>query len=305
MVLTLEQLNYTLNDALQNEHDRSVAVMIALGAIGGLRRSEAVALKVGRYYHDDRMETGEEMWQLNDFKSIRGYYEEHNELIMIDEAITHQKRDVLGFPKDNIIRMVGKPRCLDEIIEYAMEQRMQVCNIIGSSIGNSDRIYMPLKNVIQQSSYSCQKVSRKWTEYQQRRNKRMEQAGLEPIPVIRYHDLRHTHASLLTDELSSKKISRNMGHVIPGEGQVNNTTTKVYIHDMQPDRTDIIRYWDSHIKLDWEKALRVDINAPGNRAHVNGSGHVVIKDEDKKRAMELHKRFLLTEEEEALLLCSQ
>jgi ABC-type Fe3+ transport system substrate-binding protein len=125
-----------------------------------------------------------------------------------------------------------------------------------------------------------------------------------PIPVIRYHDLRHTHASLLSDELPVKKISRNMGHVIHGEGQVNNTTTKVYIHDREPDRWDIINYWDSHIKIDWDKALRVDINAPGNKAHVNGSGHLVIKDEDKKRAVELHKRFVLTEEEEVELLCS-
>ena len=304
-VLNMEQLNYTLNDAIQNEHDRSVAVMIALGAIGGLRRSEAVALKVGRYYHDGRMKIGVDMWGLNDFANIKKYYMEHDELILIDEAVKHNKVDVLEFPKNNIIRMVGKPKCLDDIVEYAMEQRRQVCETMGVEIGSDERLYLPLVNVIQRDNYTSQKLSRKWAEYQERRNKRMEKLGLDPIPVIKYHELRHTHASLMDDEVAAKKISRNMGHVVPGEGQLYNTTTKVYVHDREPDRGDIISFWDKHIKIDWDKALRVNINAPGNRAHVNGSGHLVIMSEDKKRFMELHKRFVLTEEEEAELLCSK
>ncbi|MBQ6887665.1 MAG: hypothetical protein IJN54_09160 [Lachnospiraceae bacterium] len=303
--LNLEQLNYTLNDAIQNEHDRSIVVMIALGAIGGLRRSEAVALKVGRYYHDERMKLGNDMWELNDFKNLKSYYIEHDELILIDEAITSNNVDVLGFPKDNIIRMVGKPKCLSDIVEYAMEQRMQVYDTFGVKVDSDERLYLPLINVIQRNVYTSQKLSRKWKEYQERRNKRMLHAGLEPIPIIRFHDLRHTHASLLSDEVVAKKISRNMGHVVPGEGQLYNTTTKVYIHDREPDRSDIIRFWDNSIKIDWDKALRVDINAPGNKAHVNGSGHFVISSEEKKKVMQLRKRFVLTEEEEAELLCSK
>jgi integrase len=151
--LSLEQLNYTLNDAIQNEHDRSIALMIALGAIGGLRRGEAVALKIGRYYHDERMLLGEEMWQLNDFKQIRQYYEELNELILIDEAIRHDRVDKLGFPKNDIIRMVGKPKCLDEIVEYAMEQRIQITNALGCKIRSDERLYLPMINVIQQNVY--------------------------------------------------------------------------------------------------------------------------------------------------------
>ena len=304
-VLNIEQLNYTLNDAIQNEPDRSVSVMIALGSIVGLRRSEAVALKVGRYYHDERMKIGEEMWSLNDFAGLEDYYMEHEELIMIDEAIKHNRVDVIGFPKDNIIRMVGKPKCLEEIIEYEMEQRRQIYEVIGAEIESDERIYLPLINVIQRNIYTSQKLSRKWKEYQQRRNKRMEKLGLEPIPIITYHELRHTHASLLNEEVAVKKISRNMGHVVQGEGQVNNTTTKVYIHDRKPDRTDIINFWDKYIKIDWDKALRVNINEQGNRAHVNGSGHLVIMSEDKQTVMKYRKRFVLTEEEEAELLYSK
>lgn len=303
--INLEQLNYTLNDAIQNEHDRSIAVMIALGSLGGLRRSEAVALKIGRYYHDERMKLGTDMWELGDFKNVKKYYMEHDELILIDEAITHNYRDTLGFPKDNIIRMIGKSKCLSDIVEYAMEQRMQIYDALGVELDSDERLYLPLINIVQRNTYTSQKLSRKWTEYQERRNKRMVQVGLEPIPVIRFHDLRHTHASLLSDEVAAKKISRNMGHVIPGEGQVYNTTTKVYIHDQEPDRSDIIKFWDENIKIDWDKALRIDINAEGNKAHINGSGHFVITSEEKKRVMQLRKRFVLTEEEEAELLCSK
>jgi len=197
--LTLEQLNYTLNDALQNEHDRSIALMIALGSIGGLRRSETVALKIGRYYHDERMKIGDGMWMLNDFRNLKDYYMEHDELILIDEAIVSNGEDILGFPKENIIRMVAKPKCLKEIVEYAMEQRKQVCDAMGIDIGSDERLYLPLVNVLQRTVYNSNKLSRKWKEYQQRRNKRMEKKGLEPIPIVRYHDLRHTHSELSSE----------------------------------------------------------------------------------------------------------
>ena len=40
--------------------------------------------------------------------------------------------------KENIIRMVGKPNCLNEIIEYSMEQRKQMCDIMGVDITSDD-----------------------------------------------------------------------------------------------------------------------------------------------------------------------
>lgn len=304
--LTLDELNYTLNDAIQNEADRSIALLIALGSIGGLRRGEVGALKIGRYYHDHRMQTGEEMWSLNDFQKIRSYYEEHDELILIDESIVHNSKDTLEFPKNGIIRMAGKANVLNDIVEYAMEQRQQVANTMGYKIKNDDRLYLPLINVISNSEYSVEKITRKWREYQGRRNKRMIEAGLEPIPVIRFHDLRHTCATLLNEGgVPVMEISKHLGHVIAGEGQINNTTTKVYIHDRKPVRDNVIQYWDSHINIDWEKSMRVNLNDENNRAHINGSGHLVIQNEDKKRIMQLRKRFVLTEEEMAELLFSE
>lgn len=303
--LTLDELNYSLNDAIQNEPDRSVAVLIALGAIAGLRRSEAAALKIGRYYHDDRMLLGEDIWELNDFYKIRSYYEEHDELIMIDEAIMHNKTDVLSFPKMDIVRMVGKPKCLDDIVEYYMEQRRQIVSVMGGTIDGTQKLYFPMRNVILNEDYTSQKITRKWKEYQERRNKRMEKAGLQPIEIVRFHDLRHTHATLLFESVPIPMISRNMGHIISGDKEEKNTTTRVYIHDKKPNRKELISFWDENIHIDWDKARRDDINAPGNKAHVNGSGHVVLKDEEMARIRNLKGRPWLSEEEEAELLCSK
>ncbi len=275
-VLTLEQLNYTLNDAIQNETDRSIVLMIALGALCGLRRSEIAGLKVGRYYHDNKMLLGEHVWELGDFRGIRKYYEEHNELILIDDAIMHENTDQLKFPKENTIRMVGKPRCLEKIVEYYMEQRDQINNLLDEKVDGSQRLYIPLGNLISQREFQSGKITRRWTEYQERRNKRMIQNGLEPIPVVRLHDLRHTHASLLSMEINSVQISRNMGHIVHGDRQVSNTTTKVYIHDREPDRSQIIGYWDKNIHIDWSKAMEFHIGNGKGSINVNGSGHVVI-----------------------------
>lgn len=64
---------------------------------------------------------GDELWQMNDFYSIRPYYEAHNELILIDEASKSGKGgEYIGFPKKNIVRMVAKPRVLDEIVDYVI-----------------------------------------------------------------------------------------------------------------------------------------------------------------------------------------
>ena len=304
--LTLEELNYTLNDAIQNEPDRSVAVLIALGSIGGLRRSETAALKIGRYYHDDRMLLGDDLWKLNDFYKLRTYYEEHNELILIDEAIMHNRIDELMLPKRNTVRMIGKPKCLDEIVEYYMEQRRQLNTVLGGSIDGSQKLYIPMRNLILNEDYQVSKVTRKWKEYQERRNKRMEAEGLEPIEIVRFHDLRHTHATLMYEKVPIPCISRNMGHPCVGDKKEDNkNTTHVYIHDRKPNRTEVINFWDENIHIDWDKARRDDINAPGNKAHVNGSGHVVLKDEEMARIRNLKGRPWLSEEEEAELLCSK
>lgn len=286
--LTLDELNYTLNDALQNEFDRSVALMIALASIGALRHSEVVGLQVGKVRHDEYMSISEDIWNYSGYD--KDYYKEHDEFIMIDTAIMNNQPK---FPKKGIIRVVAKPKPLHEILEYAMEQRMEVLQIADRELTSNDNVYMPLINIIKGQRLNSQKLSRKWKEYQERRNKRMEAQGLEPIPIIRYHDLRHTFSNLTKPICYEWERSYNMGHIAKGD----NTTNRVYINDRIPNRDNILQFFNENIKLDWDKALHKRINETGSKVYVNGSGHLVITDEAAEERKKQGKKFIFTESE--------
>ena len=94
----------------------------------------------------------------------------------------------------------------------------------------------------------------------------MEKQGLEPIPLIRYHDLRHTFSNLTKEICFECERSYNMGHLVKGD----NTTNRVYVNDRFPNRDAILGYFNKSIKLDWEKALHRNINEKGCKAFVNG-----------------------------------
>ncbi|MBO5386857.1 MAG: hypothetical protein J6A59_01760, partial [Lachnospiraceae bacterium] len=294
---TVEELNYTLNDALQNEYDRSIVLMIAMAAIGGLRHSEVVGLKVGKYKHDELMCVTDAAFNYAGYD--RKYYEEHEELMLIDEAIMKVRgKEVVKLPKGERIRITAVPNCLKEIVEYALEQRQEILDITGKKLESNAQLYLPLVNILEGRALNTEKMGRKWTDYEKRRNKRMEKDGLEPIPHVRYHDLRHTHGNLLKIEVPAWEISCNMGHLIPDA----NTTKKVYWNDRQPFREHIINFFDSNIKLDWDKALRKSINDEDMLLHISSNGHLVIKDEHKEKVKKLRKRLVLSEEEIAEML---
>ena len=121
--------------------------------------------------------------------------------MMIDTAIMDNKTK---FPKSGIVRVAAVPKPLREILDYAMEQRKEVLDIAGRELTASDNVYLPLINIIRNQLLNSQKLTRKWTEYQERRNRRMEEKGLTPIPVIRFHDLRHTFSNLTKPVVSGK-----------------------------------------------------------------------------------------------------
>lgn len=290
--LTLEELNYTLNDLVQNEFDRSIVLAVGLSAIGSLRHSEVNGLRCGKFYHNELMKITDDACEYGGFD--RKYYEEHDNLMFIDTAIMKIRgKPIEKLPKNDRIRVSAVPDCLKQIVEYAMEQRKQVYALNGKAIGSNEPLYYPLVNIIKGGSVPADKLSRKWGAYQVRRNKRMKAAGLEPIPIIKFHELRHTHSNLCKIKVPSWEISNNMGHVIPDA----NTTQKVYWSDRQPYRDDIIEFFDNIIKIDWDKALRVSINGENSRVTVNGSGHLVIGREETKRRRSRGLKFVFKEEE--------
>lgn len=267
--LTLEELNYTLNDIIQNEFDRSIGVAVALAAIGSLRHSEVDAMTCKNFYHNELMNVSANTMEYGGFD--KEYYEQHEELMFVDSAImTIHCKDTLQLPKGGIVRVSAIPKALKEIVDYAMEQRKQVYALIDKELTGEEQLYMPMTYLFSGKKFNAQKLGRRWNEYQRRRTKRMEEAGLEPIPEVRFHDLRHTHSNLLKMAVVPDwEVSSNMGHVIPDA----NTTKKIYWNDRQPCRQHIIDFFDNNIKLDWNKAMRKDVD---ERLTINSSGHLVI-----------------------------
>lgn len=291
--LNLEELNYTLNDIAQNEFDRSILMMAGLAAIGSLRHSEVLGLEIGKVFHNELMTVDNEAMKISGFN--KQYYKEHDELMFIDTAIMHVGgKNVTKLPKGNVLRVSAIPNVLKKIFEYALEQRKEIYEITGKKLCSTEKMFIPLYNVLKDNDMNSEKLSRKWNEYQKRRNKRMVKAGLEPIDKIRFHDLRHTHSNLLKITCPSWEISANMGHVIPD----SNTTQKVYWTDREPYRDDIIKFFDENIKIDWDKALHKKINEKESNIFVNGSGHIVITSEELKRQKASGKKKFIFKEVE-------
>lgn len=294
--LTIEQLNITLNDLVQNEFDRSLLMMVALASIGGLRRGEIAALDIGKYYHNKLMNISDEIYSYSGYN--KEYYEKNDKFFMVAASIERVgKEERRKLPKFDKVRVVGKPAVLDEIIKYCMEQRKEVNDIIGKEFDSLDQMYMPLVNIIRNDKVHAEKISRKWEQYQKRRNKRLEKAGKEQLPMLTLHELRHTHANVQKNDIPEWKISLNMGHKLKG-----NTTSTVYWDDRVPDRDSIINFFDKHIKIDWSKALRRKINMNDNQVRILPNGQLIIGEHVKTRLKELKGRAVLTEEELADLM---
>ena len=242
------------------------------------------------------MEISDEIYNYSGYN--KKYYEQNNNLFMVSasvERVGNEERKKL--PKFDKIRVVGKPKVLDEIIEYCMEQRKEVNAIIESDFESSDQLYLPLVNIIRREKVHAEKISRKWEQYQVRRNKRLQKAGEEPLPIITLHELRHTHANLLKFDIPEWQISLNMGHKLRG-----NTTSTVYWDDREPHREPIIKFFEDKIKIDWDKVMRRKINMEDSQVRIMKNGQLIIGDHMKTRLRELKGRAVLTEEEMADLM---
>lgn len=297
--LTLDELNYTLNDALQNEFDRSIALFIALASLGSLRRAEIVGLKIGKFYHGDYMCVHDDIFKETQYDKEL-YYNNPN-VMMIDTAVNYVKgKTIVKLPKCDVIRVSAIPNELRNIADYYMEQRKEVYDILGKEIVGTEDLYYPLVNLIKDSLPVTTRMTRKWNEYQKRRNKRMVQQGLQPIPEIRLHDLRHTHSNILKENVPASQISYNMGHCMPE----SNTTKKVYWNDREMKRDNILDYFNDNIKIDWSKVMRKKIN-DSDKITLNGSGHLVVAQDEIEKVRKFRKKYIYSEEEIVKLMDGQ
>ena len=90
----------------------------------------------------------------------------------------------------------------------------------------------------------------RFSEFLNRVNKARGKDGLEPLPYVRLHDMRHTFISLcLNGGVNRFQVSANCGHTYSGED--NNTTVSTYWHD-DGNRSEIIGLINQIIQVNIE-----------------------------------------------------
>lgn len=253
--MTKEEVNITINDILMYEDDRALLAIFALATIGGLRRSEIAGLTKGAFYATD------------------------NRMFIKDVVIKdrHCRNANKSCTKNGSYRYVARPKILTDVIEYCLQQSASLQGYKSiKDIPDTDRIVRPVRELVTGKATCVDKLYERWKDYQNRRNRRLENIGKEPIKLVRLHDLRHTHAHLLVSELPTYLISRNMGHsTFNGFGA--NTTEKVYLQD-DDDRSAINDFFNNKetcpIKIDWEKRNKLVLTA--SNTSIDGSGHLKI-----------------------------
>ena len=250
--LTIDELNITLNDCLLNEPDGSFVMLVILGAVAGLRKSEILGLRASRLLREDDDQVNVDNLRSADCNP--DFYQDHKELVLIDQAIAVVPgQEIMKLPKDDKPRIIAVPDILLQVLKRAVDQRRKLMDTLQehgalSMEKDYDFAFYPLLNITEDRKRPVN-IDGMWVKYQKRRNDRLISQGLPEIEQIRLHDLRHTHANLLRlGGVPEYEISKNMGHSITGS-----VTRTNYFDDYRPNRKEIIDYFDSHIHLDFEK----------------------------------------------------
>ena len=234
-ILTAEQLNYMIEYAIKNEKDYSVFAMVGLPAIAGLRRGELCGVKWrNMLYSQNLIDVEFQRCQIST-GSI--------------EKVPKGGKDDGETREERKQRYAALPNCLITLLGYIKKQQEE---FLGREIKPDDYVFMTKTNLVNNYLPHPGKISRRFTEFQKRMNKVRKKAGLEPIPKIRLHDLRHTQISLcLNGGINQFQVSANSGHNFRSKGQT--TTVARYWHD-DNNRSDIVEFMD--------KTITANLNIP-------------------------------------------
>jgi len=219
-ILNEAQLNGMLQYAINNEKDYSVLAMIGLTGLCGLRRSELCGLS----------------WREVDFEK---------RIIHVDWArVQISTGSVMKLPKGEKTRIAALPDTVATLLKYVKKQQE---DYLFRAVTGDDKVFMTKTNLVNGYEPHPGKISRRFTEFQNRMNKVRGKAGLEPIPHVRLHDMRHTFISLCLNsgKVNPLQVSANCGHAVE-----DSTTTKVYWHD-QGNREQIIDFIDGIITVNY------------------------------------------------------
>ena len=213
------------------EKDYSTFALLAIPALAGLRRGELCGLR----WCDIDFEK-----KLIDIQQQR--CQAGSEIIIkVPKMGSENGRDRY----ERRQRYAALPDVLAELLLHVREQQTSVLERLPEP---QELVYRTKMNLVRGELPRPGKVSKRFDELLERCNKVRKNNGLEPIPSVRLHDLRHTFISMcINGGVDHLKVSAACGH--RNEDRHMSTTLKVYWHDDQ-DRTDIINFIDKiSIKL--------------------------------------------------------
>ena len=232
-ILNAEQVNYMLQFAINYEADYSVWSMIGFTVLTGMRRGELCGIKWRNIDFENRLIDIEYQRCQISTGSIEKVPKKGN-----DDGHTREERKQ---------RYAALPDILVQMLEHIKAQQEEY---LQRSVKPDDYIYMTRENLVRGYLPHPGKVSRRFSEFLNRVNKARGKDGLEPLPYVRLHDMRHTFISLcLNGGVNRLQVSANCGHAYSREN--NNTTVSTYWHD-DGNRTEILGFMNQIIQVNIE-----------------------------------------------------
>lgn len=224
-VLTIEQTKYLLWYVTHCEKDYASFSLLAIPALAGLRRGELCGLR----------------WKDIDFEKKVIDVAQQRAQIGSETVIKVPKmgddNGTTRFEKRQ--RYAALPDTLAYLLHKVYEQQSE---FLGKAPSPEDYVYRAKYNLVRGDLPRPGKVSKRFVELQERCNAVRQIQELDPIPIIRLHDLRHTFISMcINGGVSPLAVSANCGHRT--EDRHVSTTIKTYWHD-NDDRTEIREFID-------------------------------------------------------------
>ncbi len=229
--LKAEEVSYFLQYCVRNEKDYSVFAMLGLPVLTGLRRGELCGLR----------------WRNVDFenKIIDVEFQRVQIATGSMEKVPKGGKDDGASREERKQRYAALPDCLAVLLKYIRAQQEE---FLGREPEPDEFVFMTKVNLVNNYPPHPGKVSRRFIELQTRMNNVRKKAGLEPIPQVRLHDLRHTFISLcLNGGVNQFQVSANCGHSF--DSRNSNTTLSTYWHD-DGNRDEIVAFIDRIITAD-------------------------------------------------------
>ena len=209
--LTVDELNRLIKFAVLweiDEHCGAPLVLLVLGAMCGLRKGEIAGVK----------------W--SDIEGNRIHIVRQRQIVQDKE--TGEWKEQISVPKggnNSGLSPFDRKERWSALPDVGMELLQMVRKSQEKIVGKVDDdafIYQDKASLVTGRNPYPKNITKRWQQFLTRYNRMHD----DKVAVVRLHDLRHTHATILENHVSDVFIAFNLGHTIPGLG-----ATKRYLHD--------------------------------------------------------------------------